>query len=357
MDVKDIKITKAKTLKPKPTDETKLGFGKVFTDHMFVMLYDTKKGGWHSPEIKPYSNFSIDPAACGLHYGQLIFEGLKCYRTKNGLQLFRPQKNIERMNKSADRMCMPQLDADFVLKALKELIKIDADWVPKTRGTSLYVRPTMIATEPFLGVHPSNEYIYYIILCTVGAYYQSGFAPVKILVEDKYVRAVEGGVGEAKTAGNYASSLKSAVEAEKKGFTQVLWLDGRERKYIEEVGTMNMMFKIKDEVITSPLTGSILPGVTRDSVIQILKDKKLKISERKLSIDDVIKAAQEGTLLEAFGTGTAAVITPVGSITYKGKEYIINNNKIGPLTQELYDSLTALQYAEKEDNHGWIVKI
>ena len=265
----EIKITKAAKLKPKYTDESKLGFGKVFTDHMLTMLFDKAKGGWGPIEIKPYGNISLDPAACGLHYGQLIFEGLKCYSTAKGLQMFRPRKNFERMNKSALRMCMEPVNTDDVLKGLKELIKLDADWIPKSKGTSLYIRPTMVAIEPFLGVHPSTQYLFYIILCPVGAYYATGFAPVKIMVEDKYVRASNGGVGDSKTAGNYAASLKSAEEAMAKGFTQVLWLDAQERKYVEEVGTMNMMFKIKDEVITPPLGGSILPGVTRDSVIQI----------------------------------------------------------------------------------------
>lgn len=352
----EIKITKATKLKVKPKDESQLEFGKIFTDHMFIMKY-TQKEGWHDPKIIPYGPLPLDPAASGLHYGQLIFEGLKCYSTKNGLQMFRPQKNFERMNNSAERMCMPRFDSDLVLKGLKELLKIDADWVPKSKGTSLYIRPTMVATEPFLGVHPAHELLFYIILCPVGAYYASGFAPVKIIVEDKYVRAVVGGVGDSKTAGNYAASIKSAEEAMAKGFTQVLWLDGKERKYIEEVGTMNIMFKIGDEVITPPLTGSILPGVTRDSVIQLLKAKKMKISEKRITIDEVIAAAEKGELKEVFGTGTAAVITPVGSLTYKDKTYTIGDFKVGPLTQQLYDELTAIQYGEKADPFGWIEKV
>jgi branched-chain amino acid aminotransferase len=354
----DIKITRATVLKPKPIDETKLGFGKIFTDHMFIYPYDKAKGGWYSPEIKPYSPLQLDPAACGLHYGQLIFEGLKCYRNKKGkLQLFRPKMNFERMNRSAERLVMPPLSIDEGLESLKSLLKIEADWVPKARGASLYIRPTMVATEAFLGVHPASQLLYYVILSPVGFYYASGFAPVKIYVEDKYVRAAQGGTGEVKAAGNYAASMKATEEAVEKGFTQVLWLDAIKRKYVEEVGTMNMMFKIDDKVVTAPLSGSILPGVTRDSVLKLLKHWKITTKERKVSIDEVIAAAENGTLQEAFGTGTAAVVTPVGSITFKGKTYTINNNKVGSLTQQLYDELTAIQFGEKEDPFGWIEEV
>jgi branched-chain amino acid aminotransferase len=355
MIIMNMKITKATTLKPKPKDESKLGFGQIFTDHMLVHPYSASKGGWHSPEIKPYGPLNLDPAACGLHYGQLIFEGLKCYRTAQGkLQMFRPRKNIERMNRSARRLCMPELDVESTLQEMKELLKVEADWVPKTRGTSLYIRPTMIATEPFLGVHPSHELLFYVILCPVGFYYASGFAPVKIFVEDEYVRAAVGGTGEAKAAGNYAASLIAAEKAVKKGFTQVLWLDAAERKYVEEVGTMNMMFKINGEVITPPLGGSILPGVTRDSVLQLLRHWGMKATERRISIDEVVEAAKTGTLEEAFGTGTAAVVTPVGSITFKEDTYTINKNQVGPLTQKLYDELVAIQLSEKPDPFGWV---
>ena len=308
----DIPITRNEEPKEKYTDESTLGFGKIFTDHMLLMYYD-QENGWHDMEIKPYGPLALDPAASGLHYGQLIFEGMKCYRTAEGeLQLFRARKNFERMNRSAEQLCMPTVDIDMVMEGLKELLKIDADWVPHTKGTSLYIRPTMIATEPFLGVHPPHKLLFFIILCPVGAYYATGFAPVKIIVEDKYVRAVLGGVGEAKTAGNYAASIKAATEAEEKGFTQVLWLNGAERKYIEEVGTMNIMFKINGEVFTPPLLGSILPGITHDSVIALLGNKGIAVREERLTIDDLIEAAQNGTLEECWGTGTAAVITPVG---------------------------------------------
>ncbi|UYP45163.1 Putative branched-chain-amino-acid aminotransferase [Candidatus Lokiarchaeum ossiferum] len=351
-----IKITKSHTLKKKPVDESTLGFGKIFSDHMLIMHY--KDGQWGPVEIKPYGNLELDPACCSLHYGQLIFEGMKCYSTKEGLQLFRPRENFKRMNRSAERMVMAQIDIDIVMEGLKELLRIEKDWVPTSKGTALYIRPTMIGSEAFLGVHPSNEYIFYIIVGPVGAYYAEGFAPIKIMVEDKYVRAVAGGVGNAKTAGNYAASMKSGLEAAKKGFSQVLWLDGKERKYVEEVGAMNMMFVLDGKVITAALDeGSILPGITRDSVIQLLKKKGIPVEERKLSIDEVIAGAKDGKLSEAFGTGTAAVISPVGSITYKDQTYEINNNKIGKITQELYDELTGIQTGDLEDTFGWVEKV
>ncbi len=351
----DIKITKSQSLHEKPKDESKLGFGRILTDHMLIMEYKDEK--WGPMEIKPYSKLELDPACCSLHYGQLIFEGLKCYRTEKGLQLFRPRDNFQRMNQSADRMVMAQMNIDEVMIGLKKLLEIDQDWVPHSEGTSLYIRPTMIGSEAFLGLHPSSEFIFFIILGPVGAYYSEGFSPIKIMVEDKYVRAVEGGVGYAKTAGNYAASLKSAVEAEKKGFTQVLWLDGKQGKYVEEVGTMNMLFVIEGKVVTAPLKGSILPGITRDSVIKILKKKGVPVEERKLSIDEVIESINNKTLTEAFGTGTAAVISPVGSITYKNITYNINDNKIGNLTKELYDELTGIQWGKIEDSFGWIEKL
>jgi len=252
---------------------------------------------------------------------------------------------------------MPELDTQLAMEALKKLILIDREWIPKTRGTSLYIRPTMIATEAFLGVRPANRYLFYIILGPVGSYYTGGLNPVKIYVEDKYVRAVAGGIGEAKTGGNYAASLLAAAEAEKKGFTQVLWLDGCKKMWIEEVGAMNMFFVIGDEVITAPLAGSILGGITRDSVIKMVRDWGLKIKEKSISINEVLAAASNGQLKEAFGTGTAAVISPVGQITYKDKDYIIASGKMGKLSQRLYDEITAIQYAEKSDPYGWTEKI
>jgi branched-chain amino acid aminotransferase len=355
----EIKVIPARPeqLKSKPADESKLGFGDIHTDHLFVMDYETGKG-WFNPRIEPYHAFAIDPAAMGIHYGQEIFEGLKAYRGKDdGLYLFRAADNFKRMNRSAARLCMPDLDIDLVMEGLKKLVILDGDWVPKSRGTSLYIRPTMLATEPHLGVRPSRNYLFFIMIGPVGAYYKEGLNPIKIYVEDKYIRAAVGGTGEIKTAGNYAASLLAAEEAKEKGFTQVLWLDAVERKYVEEVGTMNMFFVIDGEVITAPLAGSILPGITRDSVIHMVRDWGMKMSERALAIEDVISAAGNGRLTEAFGTGTAAVISPVGQITYKEKDYVVAGGKMGELSQRLYDEIVAIQYAEKEDPYGWRMKI
>ncbi len=344
-------------LKPKPADESKLGFGDLLADHIFLMDYKAGRG-WHDARIVPYGALEIDPAAMGLHYGQEIFEGLKAYKGKDGaVYLFRPEENFRRMNRSAARVCMPELDTAAAMEGLKRLIALDRDWVPSSPGTSLYVRPTMIATEPHLGVRPSNEYLFYIIIGPVGAYYKEGLNPVKIHVEDKYIRAAVGGTGEAKVAGNYAASLLAAEEAKKKGFTQVLWLDAAERRYVEEVGTMNMFFVMGDEVITAPLNGSILPGITRDSVIRLLCDNGHKVSERQLAIDEVTATAGNGSLKEAFGTGTAAVVSPVGQITYKGVDYPVAGGRMGELSQWLYDEIVAIQYAQKEDPYGWRVPV
>ncbi|MBU3937851.1 MAG: branched-chain amino acid aminotransferase [Proteobacteria bacterium] len=342
--------------KSKP-DQNALGFGRHFTDHMLVMSY-TEGRGWHDLAIQPYRNFSLDPAAMVLHYGQAIFEGMKAYRGKDGgIYLFRPADNIQRMNVSAARLCMPELPVDEVLAAVKELLRIDQDWIPTSRGASLYIRPTMIATEAALGVRPAKQYLFFVILSPVGAYYPEGFNPVKIYVTDKYVRAVPGGVGQIKAAGNYAASIMAAVEAQQAGFTQVLWLDAVERRYIEEVGTMNIFFVIGDEVVTPPLGGSILPGVTRDSVIQMAKSWGFTVVERRITIDEVLVAQETGTLKEIFGTGTAAVISPVGSLHYKGKDCVINNGKTGTLSQKLFDEIQAIQYGAKEDPYGWVVRL
>ncbi len=351
----EITVTPAKPdqLKQKPTDESKLGFGDIFTDHMFLMDYESGKG-WFNPRIVPYGTLSIDPAAMAIHYGQEIFEGLKAYYGQDGgIYLFRSKRNFIRFNQSATRVCMPEVDIDLTMEGMKKLILLDREWVPRNPGTSLYIRPTMLATEPHLGVRPANNYLCFIIIGPVGAYYKEGLNPVKIYVEDKYIRAAMGGTGEAKTAGNYAASLLAAEEAKAKGFTQVMWLDASERRYIEEVGTMNMFFVIEDEILTAPLTGSILPGITRDSVIHIVKDWGMKISERSLSIDDVISAAKDGRLKEAFGTGTAAVISPVGQITYKGEDHIVAGGKMGELSQRLYNEIVDIQYANKKDPYGW----
>ena len=348
---KEIKAENA--LKPLP-DPNSLGFGIHFTDHMFLMDYQEGQG-WHSPRILPYGNFSLDPAAVVLHYGQAVFEGLKAYRGTDGhIRLFRPRENMKRMNRSTWRMCMPQIDEEMILNAVKELVAVEARWVPDQHGTSLYIRPFIIATEAFLGVRPSKEYLFSIILCPVGAYYAEGFNPVKIFVTEKFVRAARGGVGEAKTAGNYAASLMASEEAKELGFTQVLWLDAAERKYVEEVGTMNIFFLIDDVLVTPELSGSILPGITRDSVIHLARSWNINVEERRISIDEVIEKAESGQLQESFGSGTAAVISPVGSLYYKGKNIEINRGRTGPLAQKLFDEITAIQYGDKEDRFGWI---
>ena len=355
----EIKVTEAEQerLKTKPEDESALGFGEITTDHMFSIDYRSESG-WENPRVEPYGDLHIDPAAMALHYGQEIFEGLKAYwGADNSIYLFRPRENFERLNRSAKRLCMPELDIDLAMEGLKKLLLLDKEWIPRSEGTSLYIRPTMIATEPHLGVRPANTYLFFIIIGPVGAYYKEGLNPVKIYVEDFFVRAAIGGTGEAKTAGNYAASLLAAEEAKKKGFTQVLWLDAAERKYVEEVGTMNMFFLIDDELITAPLNGSILPGVTRDSVIRIVKDWDLKITERSLTIDEVIDAASDGRLKEAFGTGTAAVISPVGQITYKGKDHIVAGGEMGDLSRRLYDEIVAIQLGKKADPYGWVTRI
>jgi len=340
-----------------PTDTASLGFGNYFSDHMFLMEYQRGKG-WHNARIEPYRALELDPAAMVLHYGQEVFEGLKAYRGKDGgIYLFRYRDNLQRLNRSCDRMVIPPVDIPFVSEALKKLILLDQDWIPRSHGCALYIRPNVIAVDPFLGVRPAERYLFYIIVGPVGAYYPEGFNPVSIFVSDKYVRATRGGIGAAKTAGNYAASLLAQMEAKEKGYSQVLWLDATERKYVEEVGTMNIFFKIGDEVVTSPLTGSILPGITRDSVIQVLNQWGVKISERLLAIDEVLAAQKDGSLSEVFGTGTAAVISPVGSIHYKGNSYQVADGKTGALSQKLYDHLLALQYGEGQDNFGWVERI
>jgi branched-chain amino acid aminotransferase len=352
-----IRVTRAATKKRKPKDSD-LTFGTVFTDHMFVADFQEEKG-WYDPRIEPYGPFSLDPACAVLHYAQAVFDGLKAFRGKDGqVRLFRPQKHIERLNNSARRLCIPPVDPELALKALVELVRIEKEWVPSTVGTSLYIRPTIIASEPFLGVRPAKSYIYYVILSPVGAYYPEGLNPVKILVVDHYVRAVEGGVGGVKTGVNYASSLYAAEEAKRQGFTQVLWLDGRERKYLDEVGTMNIMLKIGDEVVTPSLGhGTILPGVTRDSALTLMREWGLRVSERQVSMDEVARAAHDGTLEEVWGTGTAAVISPVGELAYKGERIVINGGRIGELTRKLYDAIVGIQYGTAPDTHGWTVEV
>lgn len=353
----EIRIEKTKTPKAKPTDETKLGFGHVFTDHMFVMNYDAGQG-WHDARIVPYGEISLSPAAMCLHYGQEIFEGLKAYRTADGsVQMFRPQENFKRMNTSAERMVIPQIDEEFMLKALKTLVDLEKDWVPHTDGASLYIRPFIFAVDPYVGVKPADHYLFLIILSPSGAYYSTGLNPVKIYVEERYVRAVRGGTGFAKTAANYAISLKGQDEAHKQDYEQVLWLDGVEQKYIEEVGSMNIFFVIDGEVVTPLLTGSVLPGITRKSALELCKKWGMKVSERRITIQEIADAYDAGKLDEVFGTGTAAVISPVGHLKWGDKVMEINGNKIGKISQKLYDTMTGMQYGKLPDDMGWIEKL
>ena len=351
----DIKIIKSTTLKAKP-DESKLGFGRHFTDHMFVMDHDAS--GWHNARIIPYGDLEISPASTVLHYGAEIFEGLKAYRLADGsIQLFRPEENAKRMINSAERLCLPEVSVEDFMQALKALLEVEKDWVPYSEGTSLYIRPFEFADAPFLGVHAVQDARFIIILSPVGAYYAEGLNPVKIAIESEDVRAVRGGTGYAKCGGNYAASLRAGQKAEEKGFTQVLWLDGVERKYIEEVGAMNVMFKINGKIVTPKLTGSVLPGITRKSCVELLKSWGYDVEERLISVDELLEAARTGALEEAWGTGTAAVVSPIGMLYYKGEEHVLCDNKIGPLTQKLYDQLTGIQWGKVEDKFGWTVKL
>ncbi len=352
----EIRFEKRDQLKTKP-DESNLGFGKYMTDYMFMYDWD-KEQGWHDARIVPEGPIQLDPACVTLHYAQETFEGLKAYRTSSGdIQLFRPYMNAARMNRSNERLCMPELPEDDFVNAIKALVEVEKDWVPHAKDTSLYIRPFMFATEAFLGVHMAAAYKFMIICCPVGAYYPTGLDPVKILVEDELVRAVKGGTGFTKCGGNYAGSILGQVKAEKMGYTQVLWLDGEHRKYVEEVGTMNIMFKIAGEIYTAPIEGTVLPGVTRDSMIHLLREWGYKVNETHLAVDDLMKAGHDGTLEEVFGTGTAAVISPVGELRYKDDVVVINDNKTGELTQKLYDTLTGIQWGRIADPYGWTMKI
>ncbi|GLB61285.1 branched-chain amino acid aminotransferase [Cytobacillus sp. NCCP-133] len=351
-----IEINRTTEKKQKPQFES-LEFGKNFTDHMFVMDY-TAGQGWHDPRIIPYQPLTLDPAAMIFHYGQSVFEGLKAYLTNdNEVLLFRPEKNMERLNKSNSRLCIPEIDEELALHALKELIAVDREWIPNVEGTSLYIRPFVISTEPYLGVAPSKRYKFIMILSPVGAYYKEGIDPVKIAVQNEYVRAVRGGTGTAKTGGNYAASLKAQELASLTGYSQVLWLDGKENKYIEEVGSMNIFFKMNGEVVTPELNGSILEGITRSSVLELLKYWNIPFSERRISIDEIFQAHADGQLEEAFGTGTAAVISPIGEFFWDNKKIIINDGETGSLSKKIYDTLTGIQKGIKPDPFGWSVKI
>ncbi|MGI6071843.1 MAG: branched-chain amino acid aminotransferase [Lachnospiraceae bacterium] len=351
----DIKITRTNRPKAKPAGD--LPFGKIFTDHMFIMNY-TEEQGWHDPRIVPYQNLSLSPASMVFHYGQEMFEGLKAYKGSDGNSyLFRPDMNAKRTNRTNERLCIPCLPEENFVQAVKAIVKIDEDWIPTETGTSLYIRPFIIATDDFLGVAPSKTYLFMIILSPSGAYYSSGLEPISIWIEDEYVRAVRGGMGFAKTGGNYACSLIGQVKAHNDGFSQVLWLDGVERKYIEEVGAMNIFFKIDGKIVTPKLQGSILPGVTRDSVLTLCREWGLPTEERLISVDELLEAQANGTLEEVFGTGTAAVISPVGKLRYKDDVMTIQDGGIGEISRKLYDTVTGIQLGDIPDTHGWRVSI
>lgn len=353
----DIKITKTTAPKAKPAKGEKLGFGHIFTDHMFIMNY-TEGKGWHDARIVPYGNISLDPSAMVFHYGQEMFEGLKAYRGEDDkIYLFRPDMNAKRANASNERLCIPEIPEEMFVEAVKAVVDIDRDWVPSDEGTSLYIRPFVIATDEFLGVAPSKTYLFIVILSPSGAYYESGLAPVGIWIEDEYVRAVKGGMGFAKTGGNYAASLIAQVKAHDSGYSQVLWLDGVERKYIEEVGAMNIMFKIGGKVITPALNGSILPGITRNSILHVCRSWGYEVEERRISVEELVTAAKDGSLEEVWGTGTAAVVSPVGKLRYMDDVMTIGDGGIGELTQKLYDELTGIQWGKREDPYGWRIEV
>ncbi len=353
MEVKRIPVSDENRRTP-PSTMKGVGFGTVFSNHMFCMAWDQGEG-WHNAEIKPYQPLVLDPSTLVFHYGQSSFEGLKAYHSASGgINLFRPRENFERMNRTAKRMCLPGLDIDFVLDSLKQLLQEEEEWVPREEGTSLYIRPTKLATEPFLGLKVSSRYLFYIILSPVGPYYPEGFNPVKIIVSDSYVRAAPGGVGDAKTAGNYAASNLAEKEAKEQGFTQVLWLDAVERRYIEEVGSMNIFFVIRDEIVTPQLNGTILPGITRLSVLELARHWGLKVSERRISIDEALSGLEDGSVQEVFGAGTAAVISPVGLLHYRGRSHQVGDGTTGPVARCFFDALTDIQYGQSEDPFGWV---
>ena len=349
-----VELTKNPKQKPDPDS---LRFGTVFTDHMFVMDYDPENG-WHDGKIVPYGPLALDPATVVFHYGQEMFEGLKAYKTKEGkVQLFRPDMNAKRTNNTNKRMCIPQIDEQMYIDAIKELVAVDKDWIPQKPDTALYIRPFIIGTDKFLGVAASNTYKFIIILSPVGPYYESGLAPTRIYVENEFVRSAPGGTGYAKIGGNYAAAMIAEQKAQDMGYDQVLWLYSKEGKYVEEIGTSNAFFKIDGELYTAPLEGTILPGITRDSMITVMKDWGYKVNEVRFTIEDVFKAAEEGRLEEVFATGTAAVISPVGELYWNDRHIVINNNEIGELSQKLYDELYGIQTGEKADTRGWIVPV
>ncbi len=351
-----LKVVKAKTLKPHP-DPSTLVFGRTFTDHMFLWRYDAGQG-WHDPQIAPYGPLTLEPSAMVFHYAQEVFEGMKAYRTPEGkVQLFRPMDNIKRLNNSCQRLCIPQLPEEETLSYLKALIDLERGWVPNQAGTSLYIRPFIIATEPALGVHASHSYLFCIILCPVGSYYPEGMNPVKIYVENDDVRAVRGGTGYTKCGGNYAASIRAGEKAEQAGFSQVLWLDGVERKYVEEVGSMNVLFKIDGTVVTPQLNGSVLPGITRRSCLELLRDWGVCVQERPIPAEELFQAGQTGHLEEAWGSGTAAVISPIGELSWNERRIVVNDGRIGSLTQKLYDTITGIQWGIEPDPYGWTIEV
>lgn len=352
----DVPIHHTTSPRAKPPDDT-LAFGTVFTDHMYLQEYD-EEGGWHAARIEPYHPLTLDPAALVLHYAQTVFDGLKAFRgVDDRVRLFRPWQHAERLVASARRLCIPPLATSQIVQSFTTLVELEREWVPRTRGTALYLRPTMIATEPYLGLRPARSYLYFVILSPVGALYPEGMNPVKLVVSDRHVRAVEGGLGAAKAGGNYAASLLASREAYAAGYTQVLWLDGRQRRYLDEVGTMNIMLRIGDEVVTPPLSGSILPGITRDSVLTLLRDWGMTVHERPIAIEEVVAAAADGSLREMWGTGTAAVISPVGELTYRGQRMVINDGVTGEWTRRLYEMIVGIQNGTLPDRYGWTVEV
>ena len=352
----EIRIEKTKNPQTMPP-ENELGFGKVFTDHMLLVDW-TEGKGWYDARIVPFGRIDLHPASTVLHYGAEIFEGLKVYRRADGgIQMFRPQENVKRMNNSAERMSLPQMDEKDMLELMTTFVKLEEKWVPKSFGTSLYLRPFMFGNDEALGVHAVKNATFMIIASPSGSYYKEGINPVGIMIENEDVRTVRGGTGYAKCGGNYAASTRAGERAAKKGYSQVLWLDGVERKYVEEVGAMNVMFKINGEIITPMLTGSILPGITRKSCIEVLRGQGYTVTERLLSIDELVSALENGTLEEAWGCGTAAVVSPIGKLAFGDKEYIIGGGKIGEVTQKLYDTLTGIQWGKTDDEYGWVYKL
>jgi len=352
-----VTLAPADRRREKPKSAEGLGFGAHFSDHMFLMDY-IHGTGWRNARVVPYGPLSILPTALVLHYAQEIFEGLKAYYAKDGsVCLFRPEMNALRLNRSAARLCMPEIPVADQLQAIRAVVRTDREWIPRGRGASLYIRPAMVATEPVLGVRPAAEYLFFIVTGPVGAYYARGFEPVRILVEEKYVRAARGGLGEAKTGANYAASLLAAKRAKEEGFDQVLWLDAEQRRFVEEVGTMNIFFVLREELVTPPLSGSILPGVTRDSVLALAREWKIPVAERPVSVEEVIRGAEDGSLSEAFGSGTAAVISPVGALSYQGREVLVNRSRVGELSRRLYEEITGIQYGQVEDRHRWVQRV